>query len=134
MSPLAYFAGMTTPRKTPTAPRQRTNLNRAIGRSRRTATRSRSAFLLHLLRRSYGLTQRSLARAVGGVALETITRWESGAQIPGAVSRRVLAHALACEFLADWDDTPIAIEDEPALRDWVETFRAGQQKKSGAGA
>lgn len=133
MSPLAYLVRMTTP-KTPPAPRQRTNLNRAIGRSRRTATRSRSAFLLHLLRRSYGLTQRSLARAVGGVAIETITRWESGAQIPGAVSRRVLAHALACDFLADWDDTPISPDDEPAMRDWVETFRAGQTKKSGAGA
>lgn len=118
-----------------TARRQRTNLNRAVGRSRRTAVRTRSAYLMHLLRKSYGLTQRQLAHALGDVAIETVTRWESGAQVPGPVSRRLLAHLLGCEFLVDWDETPIADDTDATMIDWVATFRASQStKKSGAGA
>jgi DNA-binding transcriptional regulator YiaG len=115
--------------KTRSAPTQRTNLNRAIGRSIRTATRSRSAYLMHLLRRSYGLTQRQLARALGDVALETVTRWESGAQVPGPVSRRLLAHLLGCEFLVEWDETKIVDDTDAAMVAWVTTFRAGQVAK-----
>ena len=132
MSPLAYLSRMPTSR---TRPPQRTNLNRAIGRSRRTAVRTRGAYLMHLLRKSYALTQRQLAHALGGIALETVTRWESGTQVPGPVSRRLLAHLLGCEFLIAWDEAPLVGDEDPAMEAWVQTFRAAQSsKKNGAGA
>lgn len=99
-----------------------THLNKPHGRSgSRTSVRTRSAYMLHLIRRARGLTMRQLAELTA-TNIETVCRWESGRRTPLRASSRLLSLVLECPSLAVWDNTPV--ERDPQLMREVEAWAA----------
>ena len=94
--------------------------------------RTRSAMMLHLIRRARGLTMRQLAELTG-TSLETVCRWESGRRTPLRSSSRLLSLILECPALSEWDATPV--EHDPALTAeivaWAEAVMARPDKRKG---